>query len=110
MVVLTRVVSFGYCELQHTLIKNDSPSFSNSDRTNSRLFVKHDHVARHKFTIGCSEDILIGYPVYKNFKTNTIFLLSSLNFKIHPCRDSKSVPPEAELPNFSVQPIVPHSP
>ena len=98
LVIMTRTGGFRSCDPQHVLRKKVSPRFSYSDWTKSRLFFKRDKAARHKCTIGCPGRYHIGYLVDKSFNISTKFLLSSPNFKIHPCRASESVPPGPELP------------
>ena len=64
---------FGSRDPNHTLIKKTFTGFSDANRKNARPFLKRNLVARHKFPVGYTGWILIGYPVDKNFNTNAKF-------------------------------------
>ena len=74
MFILERVGGFRSRDLQHTLRKKLSPSFSDADRKNTRLFFDCDEAARHKLKIGFPGRIIIGYPFNEHFNTNMNFL------------------------------------
>ena len=98
MFILTRISGFGSCDIQNTISKKVSSSFSNADWENAWLFENFNQVVRHKFTIGCPGRILVGYPFNEHFNTNTVFLC--------PPRILKATP--VELPSAYHQ--VPNSP
>ena len=98
LVVFALTGDFSSHDPQHTLRKNVSPRFSYSGRTNTRLFVEHDHVDRHKYTIGRPWWDPIGYPIGKHFNTSTKYFAVLPQFKSHSCRNSEFVPPGPKLP------------
>ena len=96
--ILTRACGFRSCDPQHTLSEKSYPRLSHPDRKKSRLFSKRDQASRHKFTIGRPGWVPLASQSTKVLTLLRSLFLSSLNFKSHPCRASKSVPPGPELP------------
>ena len=60
MFILTHIGGFRYCDLQHTINKEESPSFFDAKWMNAGLFVKPNQLDRYKCMIGCPMRIIIG--------------------------------------------------
>ena len=103
--ILTHHGSFWSCELYNSLRKKTSPGFSNSNRTNASLFVKCDHVASHKFTIGRPGRALIASQTMKIYTLVRSLLLSSPKLKDTPVGILSTYPSVLNYPKVFARPI-----